>query len=532
MKKTLIPLLFLSLLFLQFSCKKENDRPQWDVAVIGPILKARLSIDQLIADSLQQINPDGSVSLFYSSDVFKLDPDSLFKIPDTTLKTLNIWQFIPYPVQPNTPFYSVNNNIRLGISGPQLTEVLIRSGKIRLEIRNTLPTKVKVTYIIPKAMKDGLPFKVQEYVDSGSVTSPVTFSGTYDLDGYLFDLTGAAGNQTNTAYYNVEAVSDPNGQVFTISTGDTLINLNTVILSLVPEYGKGYLGQKTIHQTSEVTSGIGRLIQSGTVQLDSLSMDLKIENGLGAEIQTLLSSFQSKNEHTGTTIDLLAPTVLNRYINLNRATETGNPLSPVRPTYTTIHLDNSNSNLINLVENLPDRFLYDLDFSLNPLGNVSGNSDFLYRDHLVNTHLTLQLPLRFALNQVQLADTQEIATSDLLNLDPVGPSTFTLLADNGFPFTMDLQLFLLNENGVMTDSLLIPSSIAQANTDASFRVISPVRTKIPIPVDASRKQHLLEAKKMAIRAKFTTPSYPGLVQMYSDYHLDLKLIADGIYSIR
>ncbi|MBL0136901.1 MAG: hypothetical protein IPP86_00005 [Bacteroidetes bacterium] len=81
-----------------------------------------------------------------------------------------------------------------------------------------------MTYIIPKAMKDGLPFKVQEYVDSGSVTSPVTFSGTYDLDGYLFDLTGAAGNQTNTAYYNVEAVSDPNGQVFTISMGDTLIN--------------------------------------------------------------------------------------------------------------------------------------------------------------------------------------------------------------------------------------------------------------------------------------------------------------------
>ncbi|MBL0136902.1 MAG: hypothetical protein IPP86_00010 [Bacteroidetes bacterium] len=134
-------LYFSFLLFLQFSCKKENDRPQWDVAVTGPILKARLSIDQLIADSLQQINPDGSVSIFYSSDVFKLDPDSLFKIPDTTLKTLNIWQFIPYPVQPNTPFYSVNNNIRLGISGPQLTEVLIRSGKIRLEIRNTLPTK-------------------------------------------------------------------------------------------------------------------------------------------------------------------------------------------------------------------------------------------------------------------------------------------------------------------------------------------------------------------------------------------------------
>ena len=35
---------------------------------------------------------------------------------------------------------------------------------------------------------------------------------------------------------------------------------------------------------------------------------------------------------------------------------------------------------------------------------------------------------------------------------------------------------------------------------------------------------------MAIRATFTTPSYPSLVQMYSDYHLDLKLIADGIYS--
>ncbi|MBK6839405.1 MAG: hypothetical protein IPG90_15015 [Bacteroidetes bacterium] len=532
MRKTPLSSLLLLLFVLQLACKKENDRPQWDVAVKGPILKASLTLDNLIADSLQHTNPDGSLSIVFDSDVFKLDPDSLFKIPDTTLNTLNIWQFITYPVQPNTPFYSVNNNIQLGISGPQLTEVAIRSGKIKLDIRNTLPSKVIIIYQIPKAIKNGLPFKVQEVIDSGSITNPTLFSGTYDLDGYLVDLTGATGNQFNTAYYDVQAISDPQGNAFDIHTGDTLINLNTTILELIPEYGRGYLGQKTIHQSGNSLAGIGQTIRSGMVELDSVTLDLDIENGLGAEIQAMISSFSSLNENTGNSVGLVAPGVLNRFINMNRATETGQFSDPVRPTHAYIHLDNSNSNLIQLIENLPDRFFYDIDFSLNPLGNVSGSNDFLYRDHLVNTHMVVNVPLRFALNQVFLVDTQEIATADLLNLDPVGLSTFTLLVDNGFPFALDLQLFLINESGSITDSLLVPSQIAMANVDVNFRVLSSVRTKIPIPVDGLRKQHLLEARKMAIKAKFTSPSYPSLVQMYADYHLDLKLIADGIYSIR
>ena len=217
MRKTPLSSLLLLLFVLQLACKKENDRPQWDVAVKGPILKASLTLDNLIADSLQHTNPDGSLSIVFDSDVFKLDPDSLFKIPDTTLNTLNIWQFITYPVQPNTPFYSVN--------------------------------KVIIIYQIPKAIKNGLPFKVQEVIDSGSITNPTLFSGTYDLDGYLVDLTGATGNKFNTAYYDVQAISDPQGNAFDIHTGDTLINLNTTIMELIPEYGRGYLGQKTIHQS-------------------------------------------------------------------------------------------------------------------------------------------------------------------------------------------------------------------------------------------------------------------------------------------
>ncbi|HNP99398.1 MAG TPA: hypothetical protein PKK99_10100, partial [Bacteroidia bacterium] len=342
MKKYTFLLLFVCQLFLHLGCKKENESPQWDIAIKGPLLKASLTLDQLIADSLQQINPDGSVNILYESDVFKLDPDSLFRIPDTTLKTLNIWQFIPYNVVPGSSFFSSNNNIQLGIAGPQLLEVLIRSGKIKLDIRNTLPSKVLVTYIIPKAIKNGLPFKVQEYVDSGSVSDPGIFSGTYDLDGYRIDLTGASGNQTNTAYYNVEALSDPNGITFQIHAGDTLINLNSTILQLKPEYGKGYLGQKNIHQSSTSFVGIGNIIQSGTVNLDSITMDMEIENGLGAELQAILTSFQSSNEHTGNSVNLVAPSVINHVINLNRASETGNEADPVQPTPTSIHLDNSN----------------------------------------------------------------------------------------------------------------------------------------------------------------------------------------------
>jgi hypothetical protein len=142
------------------------------------------------------------------------------------------------------------------------------------------------------------------------------------------------------------------------------------------------------------------------------------------------------------------------------------------------------------------------------------------------------MPLSFALNQLMLTDTVPFTISSATNFDPVGDTKLTMYAVNGFPFDLNMQLFLLDSNRSVVDSLFVPDLIAAAPVNSFYRATGTTTTIIEIPVDETRKEKLINVKHVGIRMKFNTPDYPQLIQMYSDYKLNLKLVADGIYSIR
>lgn len=527
-----------SLAFLLFvllgstACKKENSHPQWDLDVLGPVFKASIGLENLLADSLQDINGDGAVSLYYESNLYDLKLDSVYQIPDTTIPTILTWPLFPSVIQPNSPFYSNNNNVVLSISGVQLKLVTIRSGFIQLELRNKLPSKVIYTYTIPGALKNNTPFTIVQEVNAAGPGGPGTFTGTYDFSGYAVDLTGAGGNLFNTISYNVQALSDPNGTPFTVNLNDTIINLRSSLIDIQPYYAKGYLGQSDISEQGVENIGIGGLIKSGMILLDSIRMDMNLENSIGADARFLFSGLTSVNNRTGTQIALQAPTLINRTININRAVESGNSADPVLSTQYPVAVTSSNSNLNAFLENLPDKINYAVSIAFNPLGNISSFNDFIYSDYLVRANLKIEMPLRFAAQQLVLADTQALNIEGITALDPVGESQLKLFADNGFPLDLDLQLFILDEQKQILDSLLSPGFINKGMLDANYRVTNTTRTILTIPLSHDRKQKLLAGKYLGVRARFDSPDFPQKVQLYQHNRLDLRLVADGIYSIR
>ncbi len=522
----------LAIVFL-FACKKENDRAQWDVEVLGPVLYASLTLNELLADSLIQSNSDGSVSLIVEQEFYNLEPDSIYKIPDTTITNIAVWPIFSANIIPGFAFPNQDNKISLGLGSVQLTKAIVRNGTIEIELKNSLPEKLIYTYSIPKATKNGVAFTIIKEVNAADLNGPGLYQGTYSLEGYTLALTGVNGTQFNTIAYTLSAVSDPTGNNFTINLNDIVIDLKSTLRNMEASYVKGYLGQNSIAENSTNSTGLASFVRGGYIKLDSVSLDLSIENYIGADAQIYFNSLTSLNSRTGSSVVLAAPTLLQRPLNINRAQESGPPLSPVIPSLHNFHLDNSNSNLKAFVENLPERIQYDVNLDMNPLGNTfSLYTDFLYRDFLVNGKLTLKMPLRFAADNLLLVDTQVISLDGLTNLDPIGPLTLTLVASNGFPIDFDLQLFTLDENKNVTDSILVPGNIGRANIDAQYKVTSPVVTRIDIPVDAVRKDHIRTSKFMGIRTKFNTPDYAQLIQLYSHYKLDLKLIANGTYYIR
>ena len=524
---------FLILSTLLFGgCKKINDNPQWDVEVLGPVLYASLTLNELMADTLRQNNADGTVSLLAEHSFYDLNTDSIYTIPDTTIDNVVIWPIFSTLIAAGTPFYSTDNKIALGVSGVKLTKALMKKGNIYIELKNTLPVKVIYTYSIPKAKKAGVQFGFVQEVQAADATGPGTFSGNYDLTDYELDLTGVNGNLFNTISYNVEAVSDPLGNAFTVNVNDTVINLSTVLSDLEPVYVKGYLGQNSILENSFNTTGLARIIQDGFIQLDSVTMDISLENFIGADAQFYFRSLSAYNSRTNTSVNLIAPSFLNRTLNINRAQESGPAPSPVISSKHSYRLDNSNSNLKTFVENLPERIGYNADLALNPLGNISFYNDFLYSDKLVDAKLSLKMPLRFAAENLSLLDTQEVALDALTDLDPIGPLTLTLIATNGFPIDFDIHLYILDENKILKDSVLVPGFIQRANVDLQYQVTSASVSKFDIPINDTRKDHFRSGKYIAIRTIFNTPDYPQLIQLRSAHRLDLKLIANGTYYIR
>ncbi len=513
-------------------CTKENERPQWEVQVVGPVLHATLGVDNFIADSIIHVDNSHAISLAYENVIYESKIDSLFQIRDTVIPTVVTFPFTSFNLGANTPFYGSTNDLVMNIDDVELRTVILKSGMLHVSAFNRLQTRVIYTYSIPKAKLNGIPFQVSVPMNAAPAGGSTSFTHDYDMTGYTIDLTGTSGNTVNTLSYSISARTDTNSASTTIFMNDTLVNLDASLRNIVPYYAKGYLGQREINDgnTTRNFNPFGA-IQSGNFRLKDITMKFIIENSIGIDAQAFLSSIQSFNSSTNTLVNLTAPSLVNHTININRATESGNPASPVNPTNYIITLDSTNSNIKAFIENLPDRLNYSMRLNTNPGGNISSSNDFVFSDYLLKVKLKVEMPLAFAADHLTLADTSAFEVQNKEDFDPVGAGTYTLIVDNGFPFEADVHLELLDENNQFVDSLPVTGPVAAAPVDASFKVIAPKRTKIPVVIDASRKQRILNAKNLYVRASFTTPAFPEYIRIYSDYKLKLKLVADATYLI-
>ena len=152
------------------TCKKQNDRPQWDVGILGPLVNGSLGINNLINDTLLKTNPDSSLTLVYNTNLYSLNIDSLFSIPDTTVATAFTVPFA-LTLSPGSQFPSLPTETHLAVNNVQLRYAIVKTGQAHIQAINKLHTKVIFTYTIPKATLAGVPFSVSAYVDSADINA-------------------------------------------------------------------------------------------------------------------------------------------------------------------------------------------------------------------------------------------------------------------------------------------------------------------------------------------------------------------------
>lgn len=514
-------------------CRKGN--PSWDTGLVLPIAHASLSIDNLVTDTLVNVNPDGSIRLVYSSDFLGINTDTIFEIPDTTISD---FYYLPLPTNLSPGQYVINNSpnsTAYNLGSIQLVYAQLTTGTMIVKMQNDVQAIMLARYQIPSATKNGIPFDTTFAVPAAPNNTQSSFSTVqFDLSGYEINFTGANGSQVNTVTTLFTAQVDPNaaGQV-PVTPSDTVGVINT-FSHVRPYYIRGYFGNQTLQVGPEESDFAAfAKVHSGQLGLDSLTMSLRLENFVGMDSRLTINNIWSRNTRTGQSV-YLTNSVVGSPININRASYS-NTWPPVIPSTYNFLFNNGNSNVRALVENMPDKLGYDLTLITNPLGNVSGNNDFFYSDFGINTQLDVELPLNFYADQILIADTVETVFTGIENKEDILKGTLTLYAQNSFPFSAALQIYMLDINGQITDSIVAyPNAILSGitTTVSSYTVATGfTSSRIDMPLDEEQTQALLNSSRVVMKVIFDTNSAPAYVKIYNTNRLDLQLSADFDYHI-
>lgn len=531
MKKNIF-LFFIACIFIS-SCRKKIEFPQWEVNALFPIAQTSLKITELVKDTILKTNSDQSLSIVFSGEAYKINFDSLFRIPDTTILQSFKFPFnLPFPVYPGSTLYNDTQSTKYNLQNVELTEVIVKSGVIDVKLHSTFRGKTVLTYQLPLATINGNSLFISDTLPAAAPGNSSVISKSYDISGYKIDLKGMKGNSFNTVVSNFRAIAADTTMIY---ANDSVTVVNT-FKNVIPEFAKGYFGKAVVNSES-VNTAVKKLpnIIGGNFDLKNFNLTLTVQNRVGVDIRFLLSEIVSENISSGANIPLVNSIVGNA-LNINRASVISSVnYPPIAHTEYVINFNETNSNAADLIEIFPDSISASSQITFNPLGNISNSNDFIYYGNGIDVSLDVEIPLFFSAQNLILADTLPISfkpdSADSATKKITG-GNLILNCYNSYPFSAKPQLFLMNENFAIFETLVADGGmIDAADLDANFKSAGKKFSRIFIPLNQDRIEKLKAAKNLYVKLFFSTASLSGHVKIYSDYSVELKLVADINYTM-
>ena len=330
------------------------------------------------------------------------------------------------------------------------------------------------------------------------------------ISGYVLDLTGQegrlGGDTVNTIYTEAYTFIDYTGTVEEINQSDSFYSF--IEFDLTTEYAKGYIGKDTIDFGPEIiTTDIFNIIESGDIDLEEASMNIHINNYIGADAIMKINSLSALNDD----LEVSAMIDGNMY-DIQRASLTSN--NSIIPTNTQINIDADE-----IIEILPSKINTSATFYVNPNGS-SAQQDFIYPSQSINGKINLEIPLNLIANNLAFVDTTNMT---LPNEEEYEIDKIFLTINNGFPFDAEIKFILLDEYNLIVDTLLNNTFISSASTDENNIVIENSTTTIEM--DYSNFESV---RKIVTYSKFSTVSNNEHIKLYSSYNLDVTLMLKSI----
>ncbi len=501
-----------------FSCRKEETR--WDTQIVAPLASGRLGVEDLIPDSLLQ-SEQGVWHLVFEESLTDINVDSLVTIPDTLFVQSYKSPFgagsITLPA--GATIFNISEDIVLNIPQASLRQIKIKSGTLEYKVKSFINGYMTSVYTLPGATLNGAPLQLIANTTPSTGDLPSEVSGIIDLTNYEINLTGANGFQTNSIGSTAVISVTQDAPVSAIISAQDSVVVELNFIEAKVAYAKGYFGQHAISFNEELDFFSGLNLPDGLLKLNQATLSLDVTNKIGVDASIDIGYLETLDENS-ISLSSLSESPLLYPLNISRAMDNN---GEVIPSNYSVFINNTNSNLPQLIEQLPTAAKFNAQVFINPLGNISGSNDFIYTDRALEANMKLDIPLNIGLSGLTVRDTFEIKLEEEL---PVSGS-IDIYFENGFPFSGVIQMALIDSLDQDYFPVVSDGFLAQGITDENQVVVTSTNTRLSVPVTPMLLNRLRKGYRIIVRAEFNTSNYPSTFPLLDSYYIDFKIVGNG-----
>lgn len=491
----------------------EETSPEYAV----PLINSNLSLDQLLntsSTSFIRKAPDGFISIVYRGKFFSATASDLVSLPNQDFN-------FSIPVSAANALalnngqkqtISLPQNFTFNISSREIDSVWLKAGTLAAGISSNLKTDGNLKIIFEDALKLGKPLTVEiPFTYSGNL--PITASNVAALVGHHWDMSNGvpAYNNINIRFeLSLNPTSNP------ISAGDK-IDINFGLSQMKFSRFYGYIGNYNMAANEDsIDLTIFDNSASGNFTIADAIIKIISANSFGVPVNAGFSKLQSYSPSSG----------------ISNITGMPDPLPVKTPSINQVGqslkdsftINNSNSNIVSVINNKPHKIIFKPYVNLNPSGKQQRN--FVTDDSRIEFIVDVELPLNgTAKNFVMESDNPvevEMPESDL-----VESITLRFTTINGFPIDLATQVYLVDSFNQVFDSIF-PSRnfriLQSASVGSDGKVTSSSKVSEDIVFDMLRAKRLTRLKKMQLRAELGTLNNGSTdVKIYSNYLLNISI---------
>lgn len=486
-----------------------------------PIGFSHLGIDKYLADStlndVLRVSKDGFVSLYYSAEIDSGVMEDIFSINDAGVNNSIVNQsgsaiFLNIP----GATFALADSIIIPVTATQanirVDSIKLLSGTLQFDLTSGNLTGT-ITFQIDGLRLNGAPFTAAR-----NLANP---DFTISLAGYTIipeqDITGNNLLKCEMAI-NLQSPSGP------VNPGGTIVDLRADLSTVSYETIYGDFGGYTIDFPAQtIETPFFRQLTDGEIRFADPKIKLSFFNSVGVPFGIYFTGINAIDRNnvryplTGTGVPSATNPKIIGYPSLSQAGQTiGDSLV----------IDKDNSNLPDFIATSPDSITINGSAVITSLTPPS--TSFISHDSKYKVSAAIELPLWGKADFLILPDT--IVFDYLSSAIPPPEEIEKLIVrasiTNSFPVTVYPQIYLLDENYMMLDSLFTGKEKIEGAGDTNGDGIADPHKQPPIDIDLprSRIDNLLNSRYLLAKGRIMTTDFPALdVKLYSSYFLDYNV---------